>query len=49
VFGDLEYIVRLHLRIHAHEAIQFAGLRVRLATKIAATKPLTEPQKQRLI
>ena len=38
----LECMVRLHLRLHAHEAIQFACLKVRLAANIAATRLLDE-------
>ena len=38
----LEAMVRLHMRIHAHAAIQFANLKVKLAANIAATKRLDE-------
>ena len=34
-------IRRLHMRIYAHRAIQFAHLKVRLADNIAATSLLT--------
>jgi hypothetical protein len=42
-------MVQLHLRIHAHEAIQLASLKVRLAANIAATTLLDEPQRHRLL
>ena len=35
-------MVQLHLRIHAHEAIQLASLKVRLAANIAATTLLDD-------
>ncbi|MGC2201630.1 MAG: aminoglycoside phosphotransferase family protein [Stellaceae bacterium] len=41
----LECMVNLHLRIHAHSAIQFAGLKFRLAANIAATRLLDERRK----
>jgi hypothetical protein len=45
----LECMVQLHLRIHAHEAIQLAILKVRLAANIAAATLLDEPQRHRLL
>jgi tRNA A-37 threonylcarbamoyl transferase component Bud32 len=45
----LECMVRLHMRIHAHEAVQFASLKVRLAVNIAATELLDERRKQDLL
>ena len=45
----LKCMVRLHRRIHAHAAIQLAGLKVRLAANIASTNLLDEPRKQRLL
>jgi tRNA A-37 threonylcarbamoyl transferase component Bud32 len=45
----LECMVRLHMRIHAHEAIQFACLKVRLAANIAATRLLDDRRKQDLL
>jgi tRNA A-37 threonylcarbamoyl transferase component Bud32 len=45
----LECMVRLHMRIHAHEAVQFASLKVRLAANIAATKLLGECRKRELL
>jgi hypothetical protein len=41
----LECMAGLHLRIHAHSAIQFAGLKFRLAANIAATRLLDERRK----
>ena len=43
----LECMVRLHMRIHAHRAIQFADLKVKLADNIAATGRLDERRKAR--
>jgi len=45
----LEAMVRLHMRIHAHAAIQFANLKVKLAANIAATKRLDERRTQDLL
>jgi aminoglycoside phosphotransferase (APT) family kinase protein len=45
----LECMVRLHMRIHAQPAIQFADLKVRLADNIAATTLLEERQKRDLL
>jgi aminoglycoside phosphotransferase (APT) family kinase protein len=45
----LECMVRLHMRIHALEAAQFASLKVRLAANIAATKLLGERRKRELL
>jgi aminoglycoside phosphotransferase (APT) family kinase protein len=45
----LECMVRLHRRIHAHEAIQFATLKVRLAADIAAASLLDEQRKLALL
>jgi hypothetical protein len=45
----LECTVRLHMRIHAQRAVQFAGLNVRLAANIAATRLLGERRKQDLL
>jgi aminoglycoside phosphotransferase (APT) family kinase protein len=45
----LKCMVRLHMRIHAHQAVQFASLKVRLAANIAATKLLDKRRKQDLL
>lgn len=45
----LECMVRLHMRIHTHGAIQFAGLKVRLATNIAVATLLDYRRKQDLL
>jgi len=45
----LECMVRLHIRIHSHQAIQFAGLKVRLAANIGASPLLDKPHKQELL
>ena len=45
----IERIVHLHLRIHVHEATQFANFKVRLADGIAATKLLDESRKHDLL
>src|SRR5262245_54805082 len=45
----LECMVRLHIRIHTHQAIQFPGLKVRLAANIAASTLLDKPRKQTLL
>ena len=45
----LRSMVRLHMRIHAHAAVQFAGLKVRLAANIAATERLDEQRKENLL
>ena len=45
----LECMVRLHIRIHSHQAIQFAGLKVRLAADIAASTLLDKLCKQGLL
>ena len=45
----LECLVRLHIRIHSHQAIQFAGLKVRLAANIAASPLLDKSRKQELL
>ena len=42
----LQILARLHARIHAHAANQFSSLKVWLATSIAQTVHLDEPQKQ---
>ena len=42
-------MVRLHMRIHAHRAVQFADLRVRLADNIAGTKFLDARRKRDLL
>jgi hypothetical protein len=42
-------MARLHIRIHSHQAIQFAGLKVRLAANIAATTLLDISRKQELL
>jgi aminoglycoside phosphotransferase (APT) family kinase protein len=45
----LHSMVRLHMRIHAHSALQFADLKVRLAGNIAATELLDERRKRDLL
>jgi len=45
----LRCMARLHMRIHSHQAIQFAGLKVTLAANIAATPLLDLPRKQELL
>jgi hypothetical protein len=45
----LECMVRLHIRIHSHQAIQFTGLKVRLAANIATSALLDESRKQALL
>jgi len=45
----LECMVRLHMRIHAQRAVQFAGLNVRLVANIAATKLLDKRRKRDLL
>ena len=45
----LRCMARLHIRIHSHQAIQFAGLKVTLAANIAATTLLDMPRKQELL
>jgi hypothetical protein len=45
----LECMVRLHIQIHSHQAIQFAGLKVRLAANIATSTLLDKPHKQALL
>jgi hypothetical protein len=45
----LECMARLHMRIHAHEAIHFAGLNVGLAANIARTWHLDERRKRGLL
>lgn len=45
----LECMVRLHMRIHACKATQFAGLKARLADDIAATKLLDVQRKHVLL
>jgi len=45
----LECMVRLHMRIHAHQATQFASLKDRLVANIAATPRLDERRKQDLL
>ena len=45
----LECMVRLHMRIHAHAAIQFADLKVKLADNIAATRLLDQRRKRDLL
>jgi hypothetical protein len=45
----LECMVRLHIRIHSHNAIQFAGLKVTLAANIAATTLFDSRRKQGLL
>jgi thiamine kinase-like enzyme len=45
----LERMARLHIRIHSHQAIQFAVLKVALAANIAATTLLKMPRKQELL
>jgi hypothetical protein len=45
----LECMVRLHVRIHRHQATQFVGLKVTLAANIAASALLDSPCKQGLL
>jgi Phosphotransferase enzyme family len=45
----LRCMARLHIQIHIHQAIQFAGLKVRLAANIAATTLLDMPRKHELL
>src|SRR5262245_55479689 len=45
----LECMVRLHMRMHAHAAIQFASLNVRIAANIPATRRLDPRRKQELL
>jgi hypothetical protein len=45
----LECMVRLHMRIHGHAAVQFASLKIRLAFNIAVTKLLDERRKEDLL
>jgi len=45
----LECMVRLHMRIHAQRAVQFAGLNVRLVANIATTKLLDKRRKRDLL
>lgn len=45
----LECMVRLPMTIHAHRAVQFADLKVRLASNIAAAALLDERRKQDLL
>jgi aminoglycoside phosphotransferase (APT) family kinase protein len=45
----LHCMVALHMRIHAQQAIRFAGLKVRLAANIAATGLLDEQRKAELL
>ena len=45
----LRCMARLHMRIHSHQAIQFAGLKVTLAANIAATTLLDMPRKRELL
>ena len=42
-------MARLHIHIHSHQAIQFAGLKVRIAANIATTPLLDEPRKRELL
>jgi aminoglycoside phosphotransferase (APT) family kinase protein len=45
----LDAMVRLHIRTHAHRAIRFAVLKVRLADNIAAARHLDERRKRDLL
>ncbi len=45
----LQSMVRLHMRIHTHPAVQFASLKGRLAANIAATQRLDERRKEDLL
>lgn len=45
----LNFLVRLHRRIHRQRAVQFASLKARLTANIAATRFLPEPEKQHLL
>ena len=44
---NLDCMVRVHMRIHAHDAIRFADLKVGLADNISATRLLDERRKAR--
>jgi hypothetical protein len=45
----IESMVRLHMRIHAHGAAQFADLKLKLANNIAATELLDQRRKRDLL
>jgi aminoglycoside phosphotransferase (APT) family kinase protein len=45
----LECMVRLHIRIHSRQAIQFAGLKIRLSANIATSTLLDKPRRQSLL
>jgi Phosphotransferase enzyme family len=45
----LECMVQLHTRIHSHQAIHFAGLKVTLAANIAASVHLDKSRKRELL
>jgi hypothetical protein len=45
----LECMAGLHIQIHSHHAIQFAGLKVALAANIAAATLIDKPRKQALL
>jgi len=46
---NLDCMVRVHMRIHAHDAIWFADLKVGLADNISATRLLDERRKRDLL
>ena len=49
-FGPyLDGMVRLHIQVHAHRAIEFAGLKVALRARIAASDLLDRADKQALL
>ena len=45
----LEEMARLHVRIHAHPAPQFASLKTKLASDIAAARPIGDEQRSALL
>jgi hypothetical protein len=47
--AHLEILARLQTRIHAHRALEFGSLKLRLATNIAGTELLDEARRQALL
>jgi aminoglycoside phosphotransferase (APT) family kinase protein len=45
----LDILARLQARVHAHPALEFGSLKLRLATNIAGTRLLAEPQRRSLL
>jgi hypothetical protein len=45
----LECMIQLHIQIHSHRAIRFAGLKSTFIANIGATKLLDKPRKQELL